>query len=516
MWMIRSFASALAIATLVTNVSADEQVPPAQEQPVAEPAAVTEEVPEVAYIDPADFLPRAFGRIVEEAVVDVPLTDVVSHIAELAKMPCRVVEYHFEKERIPLDVLVTLRAGLPLYMSLDRMCWEAVQPGGQRGTRIAWVINQGILTITTQPSAWDWMQNQAWNIGDVLDRCGHNTQLVIDIIQAHTPDAEWMDIDGIGGECDAVGDVLMIRQTFATQRKIARLLEAMQSDARMIYVNRAPQTARIEAAMTQPIHGSLDRVALADVLRTLQDQSGIEFRFDPIWQFDQDLPFDSPISYTLVDRDLQTTLGTMLHNIAGQSLDYYVRDDAIWVMHELDAYAHQETIVYRVDNVMPNNDFQAMIDLFEAQTSGEWIDIDGTGGEIDPVPPHNLIVTQAPSVHRQIQAILAMMRQTQLSVASNPDDIVMRCYTMSAEMAIDLTDVLPKVIASDTWAEPADAESGKAGRIYSVRRDGTSTVLVVVQTRRVHEQIADLISQISPSYGAGPCGFGIIGFTPEE
>ncbi len=515
-----SVAALLILAASVTVAWADDETDASPSTDAT--SMLQEDNPEVIYIDPANFLPESLGRVVTEPLDEVPLREAVAMIGELTGMPCRIVEHQFNRDRVNSDILVSLKLGLPLYMALDCMCWEAIQPGGHGGIRIAWVIDRGILSFTTDKAEHDWMQNQAYDIGYLLVKFDHDAQRLIDVLQAHTPGAMWMNIDGIGGEVNLVGNVLMVRQSFSTHRKIQALLAAMRCEADTIYVDNPPQTTAIHEALLQSIHGSLNGVALNNVLRTLSDQTGVDIQFDPAWKLYEYATAEAPVEYAIADQSLRTTLELICEHVDGEFLDYSIRHQTIWVSLDSRQAAHSETILYRVDDVTNINDIQELIDLVQSHVSGEWMNIDGFGGEIDMLPGNYLVVTQAHRRHAEIADLLVQLRhELQPLDPPDPDELVTRSYSMSELMATDLSDILPKLIAIDSWKDPDAPDSSGAGEAFVIRQDEMITWLVVKQTRSVHAAIVEFIHEAFPNvylrgYPAGTACYGFSSLSPEE
>lgn len=81
----------------------------------------------VAYVDPVKSLTESFGHVLDEPLIDVPLRDVVPVVAELSGIPCRIAADQLDDVDLSPDTIVSLPAGVPLYMALDRMCWETLE-----------------------------------------------------------------------------------------------------------------------------------------------------------------------------------------------------------------------------------------------------------------------------------------------------------------------------------------------------------------------------------------------------
>jgi hypothetical protein len=464
-------------------------------------------LPETVYIDPAAFLPEAFGRIVEVPIEDVPLTDAAPLIGELAGMPCRVVLHDFAELELSPDVNVTLRAGLPLYTALDRMCWETVYHWNSSRVRIAWAIDRGILNLTTERAEEDLLQLRTYDVADIVAREPVDERAFEDLFIHHTQ-AQWVEVDGlgIGGNLSLHGGALTVRQSFQTHRKIEALLEALRRDALVVYVDRPPAAAMFEAAFEQTIRGRLDGVAMKSVMRDLSHQTGIEFAFDPLWSQEADFPFEATSDYSVTAQSLWTTLDLLLSGVDAEPLSYYVKHQAIWVATENDLrYRVQtqrnrlETIQYRVQDLVIGNDLQRLVEIIQKHTSGTWVNIDGVGGRIDMIPSGYLMISQSATVHHEIGELLDQLRNVKVA-ATEPDpyEVIIRCYETNPAMAADLKIALPELVGLGSWRSADDPDASGVGRIFTVRSDEATSILVVVQTRAVHDDIVQLVAQIAP------------------
>jgi hypothetical protein len=408
MQVFRFIAAACVVMFVISELPADDQ-------PMPEAACA---LPEAVYIDPAAFLPESFARVVEEPIEDTPLTEALETLAELTERTSTIDEGLFANSDLDPAMRVTLPAELPLYLALDRMCFEALQPVGRNGRRITWILEGEALHFLPSRVEGSIMQDRTYDVADVLERITADPddlvtpfktytpdERLIDLIQSHSLDAEWLDLDGIGGKAACNGGQLHISQSFATHRQIAKILEAFRSDAGTIYVDRSQQDAEVDDAFERLIPVSIDGLSLGEVLEILAEEADVDIRALPTMTDFEKVELDAVVKCGLVNQDLRTTLAAALESCTEQNLDSFVQYGTIWITTVDNTADIQEVVVYRTDV----DDMQGLIDKIQSDTNGYWIDIDGIGGDMDAAPGDYLIVTQTHQVQREIEAIVSQL-----------------------------------------------------------------------------------------------------------
>ncbi len=458
-------------------------------------------LPAAAYVDPAEFLPKPLCRIVDELREQVSLREAAEAVAKISGLPCRIKEYDLADQGATADDLVTLPGGVPLYLALDQMCTRTAW-ADRFATPLAWYVEDGIVVITTESAAVDNLFVQAFDALPALRHWDGDWQALIDVLHAHC-EGEWVDIDGIGGEIDVAANALVIRQTFPMQRKVAALLEAMQQQAQTIYVDQSPANALLIATLEQPVNGYFQNVPLETAAASLSEQTGISIELAIVDLHDNGIAGDSLVVSDLQDQPLRVVLDAMLSDVMGASLDYVIQDGVLWITTDYAGLYHFPTIFYNVEDLLSVMEAYQLEDLVLQQTSGEWMDIDGIGGEIDVMPNGYLIVSNTRNTHESVREMLAKLREVvRIPDADDPHALVSRTYRLSASLAEDLAPALPNLVAPESWHDPFQASgSGRGrgrGRVYALRLDDEHTSLIVHQTLENHRKIERLLDRIDP------------------
>jgi hypothetical protein len=137
----------------------------------------------------------------------------------------------------------------------------------------------------------------------------------------------------------------------------------------------------------------------------------------------------------------------------------------------------------------------------------------GGPGEVVPAPG-SLVVRQSQAVHAQVAQLLASLR-TLSPPAPGAPRMVLRTYRLKSASPDDLAQVIPKLVAPDSWAVagiPLAVRDGVASR-EAEAGEGTDAApppgaggwLLIRQTPTVHDQIERLLGQmgIGVGFGAG-------------
>ncbi len=401
-----NIAAAFTIAALVSISSADDQTPPAQDPPVAEPLNEVE-APTVVYLDPATFFSEAFGQIVEEPIDEVPLSEALPMVAELTGMPCRIDKEEFEDDKIDEAISVTLRSDLPLHLALDHLCWEASMVHGER---IHWFVKDEEMRFTTHHGYWDVMHSRSYEVGDLLELYEGDPVPLRRLIWFHSVDAQWLDVDGFGGTIEIKEGDFLILQTPGGHREVAAILAAMRSDAQTTYANRSPQIAAVREALQRTIDVSVDGMPLQDAIAVLADQAQVEIHIIAAFTGNPSVNLQQVVKCPLVGEDLRTTLATTLDSCPEQEFGYYLAIDGIWITTRGHRDIGWETVLYDVADIVENHG-----GLEKLMNAVEGIPEKNTGYfgpriRMTHVPENRLMITDQADVHEDVAALFVQLR----------------------------------------------------------------------------------------------------------
>lgn len=371
------------------------------------------DLPAVVYVDPVESLSESFGQVLEEPLVDVPLRDLVPVVTELSGIPCRIAANHLDDVDLSPDTVVSLSAGVPLYMALDRMCRETPD--------LEWVIDLecGEIVISSERECERVNVDFAYDIGDLsldayprerVPNWDFNNHWVEWALEAHTG-VLWFNIDGLGGEIERTDNYLGINHHFRAQRKIDALLSALRLRGMIVRVDQPPESAAIDQALEQLIDVQFEDVILEEAVASLSEQTGIEIQIDPRILRRHPYLSAATISWSSNGQTLRDALVGILDSaeIPRFTLGYCVVAGAIWITFDYDT---QETMVYNVEDLLPNTGVRTLKSRITEEANGQWLERDGTGGDISPTPYGYFIITQTRRVHYEVADLLSQMRSS--------------------------------------------------------------------------------------------------------
>jgi hypothetical protein len=486
MMCIRSLACCAALALFARTAFAwDDPMPPAADDAVP-PAEQIEISDEPRGIDPAQFVP---AELAQPATVD--LTN--SSIAELAEWVgmqtgLRVLIDQPRLEEMGYTEGEPISDRLdnePVYLLLNRL----------KSLDLGWTINDGVITISTEDYIADLYTTRSYTLTTLLD-AEYDEQQLIDTIHESTS-GEWVDLDGIGGELQLLGDVLFVRQTAAVQREVEGLLLAIQQPARRTFILDSPQNQRIRDRLRETVSVDFEDTPLSEAMETLTQATGISIRLDQRSLRDGGIRVREPLTLSLEDRQLDTVLAAAFHNLR---LTWNIEDGVLWITTQSTAADRLKAAVYDVRDLCRDfGESNGLMDAILGATSGEWGDIDGIGGAISFPKPGTMVVRQTEQVHHELLTLLENYRTALRNSRPrereelDPNEVLTRYYRMDKFQATDLLLQLPQIVRPGSWNGDAGESPGK---VNLVAASETHAVLIVVHTRSAQEEIATLLQKL--------------------
>ena len=485
-------------------------------------------------IDPARFVPEPLGRPVTVEFEEVSLTDVAAWIRDELGVPVLFDETSLRKRNILVgDTIRDRLLDAPMYLLLDRL--DSIGLG--------WLVEDGIIRITTVEEADDHLSTMQHNIGDLLD-AGYDSSSIEQVITNQTS-GPWFDLDGIGGTEQVLGDVLFVRQNFDVQREVAAVIEALRKHGRMTFIHRSPQDLALRDKLLVSVTAGFDQTPLNSAIEELARQASIDIRLDEQALEDLGLREREPVSLQLDDRPLGVVLELLL---TGMGLTYFI-EDGVMLITTLDVTSEQlSTAVFDVRDLSRDDDESvALLEAVQRQTQGPWFDLDGIGGTIDFPLPGTMVVRQTQQGLYELLSLLetyrAALRASKPRPRNviDPNEYIVTYYRMPAEMAADLVNLLPILVKPETWRsdDHPDAQgyalvaaSGVElrdvhGRTVVAPEDPNEkdsralvvqqSVLIVNQSRNNHEEVSEVIRRVQqgdaierefPGGNMGGGGFG--------
>jgi hypothetical protein len=320
--------------------------------------------------------------------------------------------------------------------------------------------------------------------------------------------------------------VAFVRQTEGQHREVAGLLAALRKHARRTFSLDAPQHAVLRAKLEQNVTFAFQETPLDAVVRELAQQTMADLRLDLDALRLAGVRDRTPITLELMDQSLSTALQAVLSDL---NLTWTLRDGVLWITTRKDAEGFLKTAVYDVRDLCRDaGETAALRQALIGQTRGPWKTDTATGGVITFARPGVMVVRQT---EQGLDEVLQLLENYRLALRASkprqrggvdPKEIVTRYYRLPAEIAAAMSPLLPQMIQPESWTSAerpkaqgailhalpsqssllnadgfevvmdAPAAAPDAGRALLVK----NTVLVIRQSREVHDEIATLFDKI--------------------
>ncbi|MEM9657231.1 MAG: hypothetical protein AAF961_02615, partial [Planctomycetota bacterium] len=480
---------------------------PVRGQPSGEDsnATLAEIADEPTSTDPAAFLPAALSVQGTRDFSNSSLREMIAWLREEHGLAVLIDENALLQVGVSTADPISDRLQVaPLYLLLNRL--------GALG--LAWYYEDDILHITSAKRAEQFATTLPHNVGDLLDAGYELSDLEETIISTVAPDS-WMRNGTGDGVLNSLGDVLFVRQSAKIHRDVAGLLAALRNHARQTFVNDPPQHARLRNRLDETVSVEFTDVPLVVAVAELAQIAGADIRLDRPALRDQRIREREPMTLHLADRKLSTVLQAIALDL---DLTSILRDGVLWITTTDEAESFQKTAVYDVRDLCRDADeSEALVDAITSQTEPESWEDNGSGiGALYVAKPGVIVISQEERIHMAVLDLLEMYR-TALRLSkprdrgesADPNEIVTVYYRLNASVADDLAELLPRLVAPETWrhADRPDApgeiyvaaSKPDLTKIASLAGDGRDArrslvveqaVLILSQKRSVHDEIA--------------------------
>ena len=484
-------------------------------------------------IDPATLVPKKLATPATVQFTETPLREVARWVEETLKLPVLFDQSALSKAGIALGEPVTDHLSEePVYLLLNRL----------RTLGLAWYVEDEVLYITMISLAEARMTTETYNVGDLLD-AGYEPDALIETILSAT-EGPWSEINGDGGEVQWLGDVLFVRHCDTVQREVAGLLAALRKHGRQTFVLEPPQHLALRAKLKERVSVTFQDTPLRRAVQELASKTGIDIRLDEPALREKGVRDRELVSLRLSDRKLSTVLRVLLADL---DLTWLLQDGVLWITTDDRADDTLKTAVYDVRDLCRNEEERdAFQEAVQMQTNGPWEDLDGVGGTIAVPRVGTMVVRQTERGLQEVADLLEMYRKALLASkprkfrGASPDEVVVRYYRMYKSVAEDLARVLPQLVKPESWKSERHPEApgeilvatsapefvGAEGHPVSAGANDKNkanspafilpqAVLIIRQTRAVHERIVEVIRRVEQGDPAGelsPDGFGGGGF----
>jgi hypothetical protein len=462
-------------------------------------------------IDPAELMPPQLAEKVTVDLTDATFADTVDWLREERGLLVHFDERGLEDTKIMMTDPINERlSDEPLYFLFDRL----------RPLGFAWLIEDNVIRVMSYIEAWDRLTTQSYMIGDLLD-AGYKIPDLDSALAAVDPDS-WAETGSVGSKL-FLGDILFVLQTDDMHRQVSGLLEGLRRHGRRTFTYDPPQHERIREILDQTVSVDFRNTPLSVALNQLSRQAEIEIRLDRSRLREAGVGGREPVTLTLSDRKLSTTLNLLL---AHHGLHWIIDAGMIWVTSSTVAEEHLKPTLFDVrDLARTDDDVRLLIRAVEEQTSPDsWESAGGVGGILFPRTGVMMVVQTEPvldEVERLLEAYRVALRQSRPREREAPEEeVTTRYYRMESQVAEALVGLLPELVEPESWSDPQrpdapgtiqlvpsarQASSAAAATGSSVGRAREASdpplldhsVLIIEQRLRVHRRIGEVIRRVT-------------------
>jgi hypothetical protein len=480
------------------------------------PAAAIVIADEPKAVDPATAVPEKLAAQATVRFDGTALEDVAKWLQQETGMIVSMDRNSLNAARIlPSEPIYDELNDSPAYLLLDRL----------RVKGIIWEVKnkQVHLTALTDEAH---LSTAQYNVGDLFDK-----DYLAELLQAtivHTIDPKsWLESGGAGGIV-VLGDVLFVRQSYANHRRVTCLLAALRNHGRRTMIDDVPVHESIRQALEKNVSVEFREKPLINVVDVLKSQSEVDIRIDERSLTAERIPIRLPLTFEMSEQRLRSVLDLML---PAYGLSWQIREGVLWITTQNSVEEQAKTCVFDVRDLCRDaNETSSLQVAIQNQTDPDsW---DGAPGFIEFPVPGTMVVHQT---EQRLDNILTLLENYRTALRASkrrvrpdtdPKALLTRYYRMPAAVADDLEAMLPELIERESWkivnptaigtirkikswsnlASPKAGESGVTPVPYSV--------LVILQTREIHDQLPELFQRIEHGDnlmhggGMGGGGFG--------
>lgn len=519
--MSRAFWSTGSIAlVLICNLlavwatNAQEPAGEPEAEPTAKPPSLAVEIAdEPTGIDPATLIPAPLAQAVTVDLTAKSLRELFAWLQTELKLSVRVDQATLVANGVVMGEMVNDRSdNAPLYLLLNRL----------NQFNVGWYWQDDALRITSLEQAKNHSSSVYYNIGDLLDAGFEGENFRYEVMRLSG--GGWEDHDGGMGSSVLLGDVLFVRNSDEVQLQIAGLMAAIRHHGRRTLVLDPPSHHHLRQKLDEAIEVHFEETPLTVAIQQLGQLAKVDIRADVSLLNHANSRAKGPITLKLSSSKLKNVLNSILD---GLSLTWTIRDNVIWICPQDAAGNEQLAAVFDVRDLCRDEDeASALLEAIENQSTFKWQERDGTGGVLCSPKPGVLIIRQRQLALDETLALLEAYRgalrasKPRSRKLPDPKELLTRHYRMPVEMADDLKLMLPRLVSPKSWR--TEGQPDAVGTIDRVRSRPTwlsdagaegpaakgsspfkttsvlqeNAVLIIHNTRAVHEEIGELIHKI--------------------
>ena len=436
-------------------------------------------IPDVVYIDPARFLPESLAQPIDLELTEVTLEYAMQVISDRSGVPVQIDSEQLDNEGVTIEEPVTLKSeGVPLYLVLETLFDNVA------GVRLRWVMESGVLRVTTESDPDSQMVTNAYNLRDLLER-SVSTEEVINTIP-HFCDGEWFGVKASDGTWAMFGDTMVVHHTARAHRVLSALLEAIRADARERRVGEPLIHAELEQRIDQIVDVGFPYTTFSDVVDAFNQDYDIHLRFDIEEMQNEGITPDEDVRFPQAELPLRTVLRLMLKDVAGVELRAVIHNGVILITSLDRADELTPVRIYDVSDLTAADGRRmgSLITIARELAEAARSDTDVPIGRIDSLDDQ-LIVRHTERGHERIRELLKSLRANAAESreidpkrdndAGSERAIETRYYRLDPQTAEDLLMAIPDLVAPGTWK----STQNRTGELVTLNSDGIGIIRCV-------------------------------------
>ena len=386
------------------------------------------------------------------------LTDVLKRIEELTHLQVWIDRQAFEDAGIDLknDKFVSAWSAGETIAQLTHHLSETAD------VEFAWIVNEGVATLTTAEKADESYTTKQYPVGDLL-AVERDPRTLINLLQIESS-GPW-DADEPGtGTLSLFNNHLYVRQSRRLHMEVADVLAGLRRKEPIVLLNCSDEELRIRRLLEERlVHLEFPDNTLGEVVNFLAETTGARIRLHERELTNAGVSAETRLETIILEEiPLGTALKTSLRHVDGVELEVHVSNEECLITTAEMVNQKYETVLYRVGAWgITGGDVDEFAALLERETTGPWdADEQGTGTISVLESLGVLAVRQTQPVHREILQILRNLPSQPTSHQTVPVDhsvshpFVPNIVALAAsEAAEPSAQLLPQPLAAKPWED---------------------------------------------------------------
>lgn len=463
-------------------------------------------------------LREALKKPVTISFDDVPLKEAIKRLEEKTGVPIWIDRDSLLEEGYRDDEPAVSLAAQEI--TVHQAFHQMLEPKG-----LDYIVEDEVIKILTIINSGERMEIQYFEVADLLkweeehryERRALSSSYVsthrphdwlCDLIEQETS-GPWVDVDGTGGTVEVHGTVLTVWQTQGVQNEIPAILKMLRlftegtlgKDRSVFLQSLSHLNSDLAArrALAQRVNLDFKATPLENVAKHLSQNMRVPIVLDATALTEEGVAVTHPITFQKKGLTLYSAFRLILDPMG---LEAIVSDGQIVITTTIAAEEKLWTAAYDVRDLLNSGAIRRKFfaRLLWLDTSGPWVEVDGTGGQVHEPLPGMVIVRQTQKVQKEVIALLdaararEKARQVQgfpprkMEPAPQAEDLVIETYTLrDIEKPQQIQNAIQDLVESSSWKS-----NGGTGSVHTINE-----MLVVKNTAKVHRKVRVFLLDIS-------------------